>query len=75
MLMLRRVLLTQGNILPIMLGCGLNLLEAMRAEGRRIVFASTCATYGMAETGVISKNGEKQPFLILAQEMDPALWK
>lgn len=43
-------------------GGGLNLLEAMRAGGcRRIVFSSTCATYGMAETGVISESTPQIP--------------
>ena len=41
---------------------GLNLVEAMRACGvRRIVFSSTCATYGQPEVVPISEDTPQRP--------------
>ncbi len=41
---------------------GINLLEAMLAAGtRRIVFSSTCATYGIPESGSITEETPQKP--------------
>ncbi len=41
---------------------GLNLIEAMRAHGvRRIVFSSTCATYGLPERVPMDENLPQRP--------------
>ncbi len=43
-------------------GGGLNLIEAMRAHGvRRIVFSSTCATYGLPERVPIDEDLPQRP--------------
>ena len=42
--------------------CSLNLLDAMHATGvRRMVFSSTCATYGIPETTPITEDTPQRP--------------